>query len=352
MGDPSDSDGSSADSALTFDDNPADYDPAESGSADSDCMAVVWPRSDALSKLLTERHSPTDDDRDALEASLIMQLPTLYLYWQMNLFQQQMRSGATRNRQISLYIILFPGEARDNTGIKDLNDNVIGQWWNGQYLQKRYDAVQAVFDEHTPDGSAVAAQSYKTAFVMTYARERKDFVAKLRDLDAALQAALIDILDQAAADTSTTQKQKAAIKKLRTVLDKSGYRFDIFFGLRTLAPQGKSILTNVYLLVTEAMKGAAIARYAAKAPSLKTRAARQLAARAGISTDPKKLDPRGKAYDWNVYLRASNLAEIIKDAVVKGNIGGTVMELNAIYVNTVWTFAYLKYKNLFWGNPK
>lgn len=71
------------------------------------------------------------------------------------------------------------------------------------------------------------------------------------------------------------------------------------------------------------MKGAAIARYAAKAPSLKkTRAARQLAARAGISTDPKKLDPRGKAYDWNVYLRASNLAEIIKDAVVKGNIGG------------------------------
>ncbi len=71
---------------------------------------------------------------------------------------------------------------------------------------------------------------------MTYARERKDFVAKLRDLDAALQAALIDILDQAAADTSTTQKQKAAIKKLRTVLDKSGYRFDIFFGLRTLAP--------------------------------------------------------------------------------------------------------------------
>ncbi len=29
------------------------------------------------------------------------------------------------------------------------------------------------------------------------------------------------------------------------------------------------------------------------------------------------------------------------------------MELNAIYVNTVWTFAYLKYKkNLFWGNPK
>ncbi len=43
MGDPSDSDGSSADSALTFDDNPADYDPAESGSADSDCMAVVWP---------------------------------------------------------------------------------------------------------------------------------------------------------------------------------------------------------------------------------------------------------------------------------------------------------------------
>jgi hypothetical protein len=352
MADTPDSDGSSADSALTFDDDPADFDPSERGSADSDRLAVAWPRSDELLRLLTNRQPPTDDERFWLKASLIMQLPTLYLYWQMNLFQRQLREGATTNRQISLYIILFPGEARDNTGVKDLNDNVIGQWWNAQYQQKRYEAIRSIFDEHTQDGFAVAAQSYKTAFVMTYAKERKDFVAKLRDLDKALQAALIDILDQAAADESTTVKQKAAIKKLRKALGKSGYRFDIFFGIRTLAPQGESILTNVYLLVTEAMKGAAIGRYAAKAPSLQTRIAWQLAAQAGIKTDPKKLDPRGKAYDWNTYMRASNLAEAIKDAVVKGKIGGTTMELNAIYVNTVWTFAYLKYKNLYWGNPE
>jgi hypothetical protein len=352
MADPPDSNGPSADSALTFDDDPADFDPSESGSADSDRLAVAWPRSDALLRLLTNRQPPSDDERDFLKASLIMQLPTLYLYWQMSLFQRQLREGATDYRQISLYIILFPGEARDNTGVKDLNDNVIGQWWNAQYQQKRYEAIRSIFDDDTADGFAVAAQSYKTAFVMTYAKERKDFVARLRDLDKALQAALTDILDQAAADESTTDQQKAAIKKLRKALGKSGYRFDIFFGMRTLAPQGKSILSNVYLLVTEAMKGAAIGRYAAKAPSLQTRAARQLAARAGITTDPKKLDPRGKAYDWNVYMRASNLAEVIKDAVVKGNIGGTTMELNAIYVNTAWTFAYLKYKNLYWGNPE
>lgn len=352
MADPPDSKGPSADTALTFDDDPADYDPAEVGSADTERLAVVWARSDALLKLLTERKPPSDDDRLFLKASLIAQLPTLFLYWQMNDFQLRLRQGTTKHRQISLYIILFPGEARDNTGIKDLNDKVIGQWWNAQYQQKRYDAIQAIFDENLDDGFVVAAQSYKTAFIMTYTKDRKDFAAKLKELDKALQQALLDILDQAAKDPDTPQDKQAAIKDVRKAVSKKGYRFDIFFGTHTLVPQENTVLTTTYLLVTEALKGAAIGRYAAKAQSLNTRAAKQLAARPGITLDAKKLDPRGKAYDWTVYMRASNLAEVIKDEVVKGNLGGTTMTLNPIYVNTVWTFAYLKYKNLYWGNPE
>jgi len=123
-------------------------------------------------------------------------------------------------------------------------------------------------------------------------------------LDEDLRVALLDILKQAMDDGSTTEKQKKEIKNLNKKLKKKGYRFDIFFGLRNLAPQGDSSLANVYLLVTEAMKGAALARYVAKANTLKTRAVKEVAAKPGISPD-KKLDARGKEYDWNVYMRAS-----------------------------------------------
>ena len=99
-------------------------------------------------------------------------LPLLAAAWH----QPQPRNAAASKQKTSLYIILFPGEARDNTGIKDLNDKVIGQWWNSQFLQKRYDAIESIFSK---DGFAVAAQSYKTAFVMTYDKEREDFRAKL-----------------------------------------------------------------------------------------------------------------------------------------------------------------------------
>jgi hypothetical protein len=349
MGDDFESTGPSADTALTFDDDPADFDPASWGSADSDRLAVVWPRSDALRKLLTDRNPPDQDDQFALKAWLVMQLPTLFLYWQMNVFQTALKQHTAPSKTISLYILLFPGEARDNTGVKDLNDNVIGQWWNAQYQQKRYEAINNLFT--VQDGFSVAAQTYKTAFIITYEKSRKDFIKKLALLDEALRLALLDILKQAAADDSTTDKQKTEIKKLTKKLGKKGYRFDIFFGLRTLPPQDGSTLANVYLLVTEAMKGAALARYAAKGNTIPSRAVRQVAAQAGVSLDSKKDDRRGKAYDWKVYIRASNLAEKIKQMVLKGTLPGVTVEMNSIYVNTVWTFAFMEYKNLYWGNP-
>lgn len=341
-----DSDGRSADS---FDGDLDEFDPAAIGSADRARLAPVWKRSDILRQMLEERRTPSGDDRDELKGHLISQLPTIYLYWKMTQVEEQARKYPEAPEQLSLYIILFPGEARDNTGVKDLNDNVIGQWWNAQYQQRRYDVIRELLNT---DGFIVAAQTYKTAFIITLTKTRKDFVAKLKLLDEKLKDELLKILEQAAVDNSVTDKQKAQIPKLRKALSKKGYRFDIFFGLRSLSSKDGSLLAKVYLLVTEAMKGAALSRYAAKATALQTRIAKQLAAQPRVSADEKKLDPRGKEYDWKVYLRASALAPTIKDSIVKGELSGTRMELNAIYVNTAWTFAFVAYQNLYWGNPE
>src|SRR5262249_5113133 len=154
------------------------------------------------------------------------------------------------------------------------------------------------------DGFLVAAQTYKTAFIITHVKTRKEFVEKLALLDAQLRKDLLDILQQVLDDTKhpPSDDQKKEINNLKKKL-KEGYRFDIYFGLRTLAPTGTDGLVNTYLLVTEALKGAALSRYVAKSENLETRAAQQFAAKAGVSADPKKLDPRGKEYDWEVYLR-------------------------------------------------
>jgi hypothetical protein len=345
--DDQDSDGRSADSALIFEDDPEDRDPALSGNPDDERLATVWARSDALRALLHNRHDPDEDDRLVLKASLIRQLPMLWLYWQMHVFQTALKRNSSPSKTVTLFILLFPGEARDNTGIKDLNDNVFGQWWNGIYQQKRYDAIAKIFDDKR---FAVAAQTYKTAFIATYEGTRKDFAKKLVELDEALRVALLDTLERAYNDDKTSENQKKAISALKKKLSKKGYRFDFFFGMKTLEPKSDSRLTNVYLLVTEALKGAALARFVAKSRTLKTRSIQKVARQPGVNPDSKALDPRGKEYDWNAFLKCSNLAETIKGMVLKGQVPDVTVEMNSIYVDTVWTFAFIEYKNLYWGN--
>ena len=110
------------------------------------------------------------------------------------------------------------------------------------------------------------------------------------------------------------------------------------------------MLEDVYLLVTEALKGAAIARYVAKTKKLKTKFARNFANR--IDPDKRKLDARGKEYDWRVYMKASDMAEKIKALFAGGYVvHDSPYVLNEIYVDTVWTLAFKKYKNLYWGDP-
>ena len=341
-----DSDGPSTETALIRVEDAVDYDPAQSAGNRNDKLAQVWPRSDRLLRLLTERKPPDRADRFFLGAELTRQLPTLFIYGQVKRFMALRKEHATPSETITLYTLLFPGEARDNTGIKDLNDKVLGDWWNAQYIARRNNAINEIFNA---DGFLVAGGNYKTAYILTFEKTRKDFAAKLSLLDNKLQEQLLIVLQQAEDDKDTKEEYREEIRKTRKKVSKKGYRFDIFFGIRALIPM-RAALQNTYLLVTEALKGAGLARYVAKANTL-SRAGRDIAAMPRIKPDSRNLDPRGKEYDWNVYLAVSNHAEKIKDMVLKGEIPAGTMELNAIYVDTVWTFAFIPIKNLYWGNP-
>ena len=101
--------------------------------------------------------------------------------------------------------------------------------------------------------------------------------------------------------------------------------------------------------MTEALKGAALGRYIAKANNLQTRYAQSSVP---VPKPDKKGDARGKEYDWNFYLKLSNVAETIKALFVDGSISAKhPYELNQIYIDTVWTVSFMIRKNLFWGNP-
>jgi len=160
---------------------------------------------------------------------------------------------------------------------------------------------------------------------------------------------LLQILDAAEKDPDTDKDKVSNIRKLRKALKNKDYRFDIFFGLRTLEPGRHTRLEYVYLLVTEALKAAALARFVAKGQSLKTKPAKEFAK--GISPDGRRLDARGKEYDWRNYLSASDQAEKIKRLIVSGYTQASPYDYHQIYIDTVWTIAFLKRKNLYWGNP-
>ncbi len=356
--------GPSADSALLFTFDEPDFNP-ESTTDDNTRLSEIWSSSDNLRRLLERQGDPNEDDRKKLKGALVYQLNTLVLYWQMGVFLRALRNRETTAKTISLYILLFPGEAKDNTGIKDLNDKVIGQWWNAEYIRQRFKAIESIFGsadifESGDKEFMVAAQTYKTAYIITYEKTRKDFVKKLGELDKKLAEILLMILVKVEKEVDEKQKEekdkkkkdeyKKQLKEIRTLrkkLNKKGYKFDIFFGFKTLKPSRSSKLEEVYLLVTEALKGAAIARYVAKMKTLKMKPAQKFAR--GIEPDNRRLDARGKEYDWRVYMKASDMAEKIKGLFVHGYMEGYF--IREIYIDTVWTSTFIKSKNLHWGNP-
>ncbi len=104
-----------------------------------------------------------------------------------------------------------------------------------------------------------------------------------------------------------------------------------------------------FSLVTEALKGAAIGRYIAKATKLSTRYAQDWVK--APSPDKKKLDARGKEYDLNVFLQTSSTAVKIKKLFVSPPTLDDPYTLNEVFVDKVWTDSFIEYKRLYWGNP-
>jgi hypothetical protein len=328
-------------------------------------VSQVWISSDHLRNLLKERNDQSEKIRSDLISALVFQLNTLSLYSKIGTVFNKIKelNISPKDVQLGLYVILFPGTARDNTGLKDLNEKVIGNWYCTKFIRLRFEAINTIFQEvnsgTAPEGKfEVVAQTYKTAYILTEKGTRKEFAKKLSQLDNMLRLMLLDVLEEAKNDpefkrdkSKQAAEQRKKIKELAKKLKKRPYKFDIYFGLTVLKGLRKSKLENVYLLVTESLKGVGVARYVAKVnPKKITRATRKNVEI--IKPDSKKLDVRGKTYDISSYMKASDMGEKIKALFLKGyTYNKNPYVLNDIWVDTVWTNCFVTRRNLYLGNP-
>lgn len=347
-------------------------------SADDDRAPYVWKNSDRLRDLLRAKGDPHKRERRFLATAINRQLRTTILYWQVTAFYRHTKYRGVLNlleevlflpflplftaaeekgshpKEMTVYGVLFPGEARDSTGIKDLNDKVLGYTLNGIYIDERQNKIHEIFDR---DEFMVVGQDYKTAFILTLLENsRNDFAKKLRELDKALRDVLLDEILPAAEQDARSKGENARVREIKKLGRKlrrnEDYRFDIYFGHSTVRPRGsiKHAIEVVFRLITEPLKGAAIARFISKGKSLRTRIARRFAK--GFKADRKSLDRRGKEFKTNIFLAASKKAADIKEFMVdRPSEKNNFFDYYHIHVDTVWTVAFLKYRRRFFGNP-
>ena len=314
----------------------------------------IWKHSDKVRVLIEIKGNPNEKGREELASAVVRQLRTVVLYWQVLAFFRAVAEQKNRNKTMSLYVVLFPGEAKDNTGIKDLNDKVLGYQLNARYIQRRQQEITKLF-WRPGDKFILVGQDYKTASILTLEATREEFAKRLAELDTKLREILLnEILPEAERNAKARGEKErlAEIQNLRRTLEKNKqYRFDIFFGLSTVEPKGS--ITNaidvVFLLVTEALKGAGIAKVIAKGMSLKEGVARGFVK--DIQADGRALDARGKKYEPQTYLKASMRAGDIKALMTKKPSRDKPADYYSIYVDTVWTVSFIKYRRWFIGNP-
>ncbi|TCN41818.1 D-alanyl-D-alanine carboxypeptidase-like protein [Kribbella orskensis] len=294
------------------------------GCDQDDVVPPVWLLSDRLRALLRQK-SHDSEDRAVLQRAVERQLRTATMYD----IVRQIVAHATSPGRLTVYALLFPGEARDNTGIKDLNDKVLGYTLQQQYIARRHEEIKRIFHPQF----VVAGQDYKIAVFVTWEQNRPEYDRRLHQLDQKLRELLLkDFLPRST---------KEGAKELRRVLEKNpDYRFDVYYGMDTLevGVSGQQVLTAVHLLLTQALKAAAVGRYIAKGQSTKARVARRF----GENASPdRKVDPRGKAFGQAEFLKVASAAPAIKAFMLKAPIEHTpVSDYNTIYVDTVWTQAF------------
>jgi hypothetical protein len=351
MADTTESDGRSADSSFGY--GQFELDPEYLGGT-ADGISRAWLFSEILRVLLEKKGNPTGKDRAQLRNEVIRQLPTLQLY---RLAIETARNRYTRRGLLTLYALLFPGEGKDNTGIKDLNDKVLGYERNNEFIRRRQQHIGEIFDPVEPLGPhfTVVGQDYKTASIVSLGRKREDFAELLERLDLALRDDLIELLKDAEKDDSPEgRKRRPAVQKLLRTLEtsqrkKKTYRFDFLFGLAdVILTEERSPLIAMLLVLTEALKGAGLARYVAKVENV-VWGARTYVVK--ISADPKKVDSRGKQFDEDTYLKAAKFADVVKDRMTKPYDRDDPVDFVNILVNTVWTSSFVKNRRLWVGNP-
>jgi hypothetical protein len=321
-------------------------------------LSPVWGYSERLREILDRNGQPKGRDRSELADALLRQLSTLGLYYEI---VREFGASATPTetpRSIGLYVLLFPGEGKDNTGIKDLNDKILGYALNNQFIADRQKAVGEVFwqSETTlgPKFITVGAD-YKTAYVLAVDRTREDFAAALVTFDAKLVASLLPLLDAAEQEFKDDQKRVKAIRDVRNAISKNGYRFDFLYGVRLIDTGNRERLSSAkalvrtFLLITEALKGAGVVRLLGK---YKKSYKKKVQKRIGLKPDPEKYDARGKGYEWRDFVRSAKNSGDIKEQIVTGKAGSVTVDFMNVYVNDVWTVAFFQSRRNVWvANP-
>jgi hypothetical protein len=319
-------------------------------SDDGEKVPPVWADSDATRFLLDKKGDPDDRGRVHLSTALTRQLKTVVLYTRV---QFSKPSRETVGKKLTLYVVLFPGETKDNTGIKDLNDKILHYQLNLEYTLARQAAIERLFPIKGPL-FALVGQDYKTATILAPEGMRKEFVAQLTQLDRILRDKLLELLKKARAEEEAKEKEDQdkerlkAISALEKTLKPEKYRFDIFFGLASAEPRakGRDIIDITFVLVTEALKAAGLARVIAKAKSLEQNEGKAFTK--DLKADDSALDSRGKEYESATFLAVAKRPGDINEFIGRRK---SKIDYQSILVDTVWTTAFVPRRRLFEGNP-
>ena len=322
--------------------------------------APVWQESQVFRELIERAPpKPTAGERQLLVKALGRQLRTLGLFREISNLLAAAKE-AKKKLTASLYIILFPGEGRDNTGLKDLNDKVLGYTYTNMFIAARHEEIEKLFPPpaNAPVGPrfTTLGQDYKTATIIAVDKKPEDFAKDLVTLDARLRDRLLQVLDAAAKDPENKDKLKAIGELTKKLRKNPKYRFDFLFGTSVLGVEGH-VMTVVFRLLTETLKGAGMARYAAKTKHIGRYIRKNYAEGRGIDNPKKGHDARGRVFstgdvnDIDIYLNVTKAATVLKAAGVTLNANDLVRDLQTVYVDTVWTVAFLLRKRLYWGNP-
>ncbi|MHC2297252.1 hypothetical protein [Rhizobium mongolense] len=325
MGYGTESDGRSADSLLY---GHVDADPRYVSFRDGE-LSPVWEESERLRTLLRHDGRPTGDDRAFLEQAVERQLPTLKLYKQATLLKNQ------KPQDLTLFVIVFPGEAKDNTGIKDLNDKILGYKLNNLFIKCRQEAIAKLFwrtDADLPPKYVTVGSDYKTAQILGVGKSRQDFADQLKKLDEELVKCLQSLLPAAEEEAKDDKERLKRIAELKGKL-KKGYRFDFLYGARTADFAFKDPLEATFLMLTEALKGAGIARFMAKCG-----ASSRGKICGGLKADPKNQDQRGKGYDHGMFINVIKKAGVINDEI------RSTAQLLYIWIDKVWAVVLYEYR--------